>query len=403
MRSILWHGLGCLGLALLLGAGGARGADEDLERLRNRIQEIGNEIQNSEARRDALTLELKESEQRIGQLTRHLKESEQAVAELQRNISELQPRLARARKQVAAARAGLAAHLRSAYLLGRQERLRLLLKEDNPAMVSRLIVYYDYITGARGRQVVELQQSIETMQREQEADKAAQQKMRETRASAAEEKRRLEKAQRVREELIAALGKEIAGKDVQLRRLKEDRERLEKLLASLVAGPVTPLPVPTEETGAAEAPAAPAPVAVATEGGEPFGRRKGKIAWPAEGGLAARFGERRASGITWDGVMIAATEGTLVRAVHPGTVVFADWMRGFGLLLILDHGDGYMSLYGYNQGLLKEVGAQVGAGEALGVVGRSGGQEEAGVYFGIRYQGRALDPDKWCATPAAAG
>jgi murein hydrolase activator len=217
------------------------------------------------------------------------------------------------------------------------------------------------------------------------------------------ERGRLEQAQRVRQELIGALGRELSGKDSERRRLQEDRQRLEGILANLLAGPEAELPDP------AAAPSAPVPPRPEVAGAAPvvveasFRRRMGSIDWPAAGALAARFGERRASGVAWDGVLIAAAEGTPVRAVHPGRVVFADWLRGFGLLLILDHGEGYMSLYGYNQGLFKEVGDQVGAGEALGVVGRSGGQEEPGVFFGIRHNGRALDPDKWCTRPLAAG
>ncbi len=383
----------------LVAAAGAFAApgDEDLERLRNRIEQIGSELQDSGARRDALTAELRESEERIGRLTRHLNNSEKVVADFKQRLSELQTRIKRANKRVIEARAALEAHLRSAYLLGRHEQLRLLLKEDDPAMVSRLIVYYDYITRSRSRQVTELQQAIHNMQEEEQASVAAEQRLRESLAIAAGEKDRLEKAQRVREELIAALNRELSGKDVQLKRLKEDRAYLEKVLAGLLAGPITPLPE-TADVAAGQGSSSPAPASK-----EPFVKRKGDIPWPAGGARSARFGERRASGVAWDGVLIAAPEGGLVRAVHAGRVVYADWLRGFGLLLILDHGDGYMTLYGYNQSLFKEVGEMVSEGDAVGVVGRSGGQEEAGVYFGIRYNGRAVDPEKWCGPPLKAG
>jgi septal ring factor EnvC (AmiA/AmiB activator) len=130
---------------------------------------------------------------------------------------------------------------------------------------------------------------------------------------------------------------------------------------------------------------------------EPFASRKGELAWPAKGRIGARFGSARGVGrLYWDGVLIEAPEGGEVRSVHYGRVAFADWLRGFGLLLIIDHGDGYMTLYGYNQSLFKETGEWVEAGEVIAQVGRSGGRSTSGVYFGIRHNGEPIDPKKWC-------
>jgi septal ring factor EnvC (AmiA/AmiB activator) len=135
-----------------------------------------------------------------------------------------------------------------------------------------------------------------------------------------------------------------------------------------------------------------------------FAALKGKLPWPLAGRTVVRFGSRRRpSGLRWDGLVIAAPLGTEVRAVHRGRVAFSDWLRGFGLLLILDHGDGYMTLYGYNQSLFKEVGEWVETGEPVALAGRSGGRLSPGVYFGIRVHGKPVNPIKWCSNTRRMG
>jgi septal ring factor EnvC (AmiA/AmiB activator) len=138
------------------------------------------------------------------------------------------------------------------------------------------------------------------------------------------------------------------------------------------------------------------------DGQQPFHSRKGKLRWPARGRLAQRFGAPRSGGLRWRGVMIEAQEGGEVRAVSQGRIAFSDWMRGFGLLLIIDHGDGYMSLYGHNQTLYKEVGEWVDTGEVVALLGASGGRTESGLYFEMRHKGRPINPVHWCAGKPAA-
>jgi septal ring factor EnvC (AmiA/AmiB activator) len=127
-----------------------------------------------------------------------------------------------------------------------------------------------------------------------------------------------------------------------------------------------------------------------------FSRRKGRVNWPLRGRLQASFGSRNEAGLPRDGVLIAAEPGAEVRAIHAGQVVFAEWMRGLGLLMIVDHGDGFLSLYGHNQGFLREVGDMVEAGEPIAMVGDSGGRSSAALYFGIRQKGTAVNPAQWC-------
>jgi septal ring factor EnvC (AmiA/AmiB activator) len=190
------------------------------------------------------------------------------------------------------------------------------------------------------------------------------------------EKQRLELADAGRREVMAVLNADIQQKGNELNTLQQDAERLVKLLEQLRKQAAAAVLEPINR--------------------KPFRAAKGKMPWPATGRMAVRFGVRKKSGLTWDGVMIAAPEGEEVRAVHHGRVVFADWLRGFGLLLIIDHGGGYMTLYGHNQALLKESGEWVDTNEAVATVGRSGGRASTGVYFEVRRKGRPVNPGIWC-------
>jgi septal ring factor EnvC (AmiA/AmiB activator) len=195
-------------------------------------------------------------------------------------------------------------------------------------------------------------------------------------AQAATERTELAALRDERQAAAAALATRLQAHGQTLEGLRRDEAQMQRLLESLrealVAIPADPPDSP------------------------PFTARRGQLPWPAAGELTARFGEPRTAGPAWDGVFIAAAAGTEVHAIHRGRVAFAEWLRGFGLLLILDHGDGYMSLYGHNDSVLKELGEWVETGETVGVVGSSGGRDDTGVYFAIRHRGRALDPSAWC-------
>ncbi len=191
------------------------------------------------------------------------------------------------------------------------------------------------------------------------------------------EKQQLELAGEKRERIIAALNLQLQSKAQELEGLQANEKQLQSLLIEL-------------QDVLADIPLDPA-------ANTPFSSRKGKLPWPATGRISASFGSTREVGkLRWDGVLIEAPEGREVRSVHYGRVAFADWLRGFGLLLIIDHGDGYMSLYGYNQSLFKETGEWVEAGEVIAQVGSSGGRSSTGVYFGIRHNGEPVDPKGWC-------
>lgn len=273
--------------------------------------------------------------------------------------------------------ATLAAQARAAYAMGRQERLKILLNQQDPARLSRAMVYYEYLSAARARAIAAIGDELDRLAGTEREIRQEEVRLDALRAEQAAELARMEAAQQQRRALVDALGRELADQDRVLDRLQADERDLETLLRRLEQA-LADLPVEPVQTAA-------------------FAELRGRLPWPAAGRIVQSFGTPRLGSLSWDGVMIAATEGEEVRAVHHGRVAFADWLRGFGLLLIVDHGDGYMTLYGHNQTLFKEPGDWVDVNEPVALVGSSGGRDRSGVYFGIRHQGRAVDPVRWCA------
>jgi septal ring factor EnvC (AmiA/AmiB activator) len=247
-----------------------------------------------------------------------------------------------------------------------------------------MLVYFSYVSRAR-------QAKIDTMQATLDHFAAVKDEIHlKTEALAAlqvEQRRQVAELDAQREDRarnLVQLSEQLERQGGELKRLQRDEKQLQALLRSL------------QEL------LSDVPAEVGQQ--KPFKDLKGQLRWPARGQLAKRFGSRRgSSGLTWQGVLIEAADGTQVHAVSKGRVAFADWLRGFGLLLIIDHGDGYMSLYGHNEALYKEVGEWVDSGEVVATSGRSAGQTEAGLYFEIRHNGQPVNPLTWCAgTPAAA-
>ncbi len=348
----------------------------ELARLQDRIQRIRAGLGEVEGQRNQHQRELRRTERRIGTVAGRLRDLSLQLKKHQGQLERLEARRVRERRELNEQRRLLAAQIRAAYALGRQERVKLLLNQEDPALVSRVMVYYDYFNRERARRVGLLNESLARLKETEVAIRDQSLRLAELREREENDRHQLELARAEREQAITSLNAEIGTKGQQLQGLRKDERRLAEFIEQL-------------RELLADIPAQASDVA--------FESRKGKLAWPSGGKLAKRFGTaRQAGGPNWDGVLIATTEGQDVRAVHHGRVAFADWLRGFGLLLILDHGDGYMSLYGHNQTLFKETGDWVEAGENVALVGRSGGRLNAGVYFGIRYRGQAVDPVHWC-------
>lgn len=350
--------------------------NRELEQVRERMKSIQRSLGGLESQKNSLAGQLGDIEQKYGQLVKSLRELEGRAQTQSRQMAELQRRKHLLRDVVLKQNRALAGQTRAAYAAGRQEWLKLALNQEDPARASRVLTYYAYLNRARFSQLQTIQKDLSQARRLENELLAESERLIATRKELRSEQAGLEDARHQRRELLARLEREFKDKNVQLKQLQEDAQRLQGLIASLQQA--------VEDI----------PVAV-PPGGRSFAASRGQLGWPVKGELLKNFGDPRMSG-RWDGVLIGAQEGAPVRAVSQGRVAFSDWLRGYGLLTIIDHGDGYMSLYAFNQSLYKNVGEWVSAGDVIASVGASGGQGEPGLYFGIRERGRPINPLLWC-------
>lgn len=350
----------------------------ELEELRERIESVRDKLESERRRRDRASDALAEIEQRVGRLAGRVEALDSDIEDTRARLEQLRQRRGEVRDALGAHRTTLAAQLRAAYRLGRQPALRLLLRQDDPAALTRALGYYGYFNDARLTAIERARTLMAELDDITADTRDAQTRLESDRAELDERRAALEDTRAQRRELLTRLERSIEDKGERLQGLEASRERLQELLRDLA---------PVLE----DIPAAPLEA-------RPFPTREGELDWPVRGRLRARFGAARASGrMTWEGVVIGAQSGTRVRAVYHGRVVFADWLSGFGQLIIIDHLDGYFSLYGYNQRLLRDTGDWVAPGDAIAAVGESGGQREPGLYFEIRRQGQPVDPLRWLA------
>lgn len=370
----------CLACCLLAPAslpaaddGAAREAE--LAALRERIQAVQAEQRAALDRRDRLTRELRATEARLAGLNAELRGLERDIAAREARLEDLRRDAAVTGRRLAAQKRALAEQIRAAYLAGREEKLKLLLNQEDPARLGRMLVYYEYLNQARAAQIERVRRTLaelDALSRDIGAVLARLEALRETRAGLRD---RLAAAQAERRAVLTELEASIRNREQRLARLRQDEKALQDLVRRLESV-FADIP---EELGA----------------GPAFGSRRGRLAWPVSGRLLNRFGARREAGLEWQGVMIAAERGSEVRAISRGRVAYADWLPHYGMLVILEHGDGYMSLYGHNQALYKEPGDWVQAGEVIAAVGDTGGRTEPGLYFEIRKNGRPVDPAAW--------
>lgn len=263
----------------------------------------------------------------------------------------------------------------TAYKAGSPNQLQLLLRQQDPQQLSRMAVYQSHLVSARQDAIAQYQSTLDELAQIEPELVRQTQKLAESQARLSQRHARLKATRAERDRTLKKLNAAIDAKDEKLRKNQADRANLEKLLAEVVRQ--------LSDTALGLA-------------GDSFKSRKGKMGWPTKGQMGARFGANRAGELRWQGVKILAPEGREVKAIHAGRVVFADYLRGQGMLMVIDHGDNYLSLYAHNQVLYQDTGDWVTAGELIGRAGTSGGQAEAGIYFEIRHAGKPVDPAHWC-------
>lgn len=351
-------------------------AEAQLREIRAEVDRVRDQVRRDAAERERLARRLRDAEQSVAAARAERERLRAERDERARRRAELAGERRQREAELEAERSALAAQMRAAYMIGREEPLKLLLNQRDPARAGRMFAYYGYFGRARAGQIVRIEEHvarIEELDAELEAEQARLADL-ETRQRA--ELARAEEARAARGEVLAALNAEARSRAASLQRLRREQAALEKLVRELRRA-LQKFP---------------------SDSRSPFGRMRGQLAWPVAGRLAARFGQTRAGGLRWEGVLVAADRGAPVRAVYRGRVVYADWLAGLGLLVILDHGNGYLSLYGHNDQIYRKVGETVAAGDTIGAVGDTGGRTDPELYFEIRRGGRPVDPQPWFRT-----
>jgi septal ring factor EnvC (AmiA/AmiB activator) len=368
-------------MAALLAMAPLFAADDDhKERMRELRAEVGKvavELKDAHKERESEVAALRETEKEISRLTALLHQTQLDIDKVASRREELVKSLGPVEKRLDDQKALLRQQVLASYRMGRQQRLKLLLNQDDPARLGRILSYYDHLNRARAGLITDIEDSYRTLIETGERIRADEARLNSLRAGQQELLASVEQARDQRKQALQQRDKEIASADKRLATLKQDVAQLEELTRKLTE--VVPPSVPANIS---------------------FKSRKGKLPWPVAGKMVQRFGESMKGGVTLEGIVIESREGANVRAVHGGIVIFADWLRGYGLMLIVDHGDGYMTLYGYNQSLLKKIGDNVEAGEVISLAGVSGGRRNAAVYFAIRKGSSPVNPLSWCIRPS---
>ena len=358
-----------------------RESEAALSAVRKEIKELQDRVARETARRDDSTRALRAAEVEIAAATRKLADIRGKLRSQEGTRRELAAESQQANRRLDAERQALAHQVRSSYMTGRQELFKLLLSQESPATLGRMLVYFDYYNRARTLRIDAVAGELAKLSELGAETARVEAELASLEEAQASEVAALEKSRDERRAAVAKVEAEIRDGTAAIAKLRAEEQRLAEVVqrvTELMAG----FPVDNDQ---------------------PFAASRGKLAWPVQGRIAGSFGQLRGAGpARWNGVLLEATAGTAVRAVHRGRIAFADWLQGLGLLVIVDHGGGYMSLYGHNEALLKEAGDWVEPGEPIAQVGDTGGQARPGLYFEIRQNGKPIDPNPWIARRPAA-
>ncbi len=383
---------------------------KELNQVESKIQQVGADLKSLSAEKSVLIDRLKQIEKQYSELANKLIAIKAEVKQQEENLLALRSKISATQKDIRVQRQGLEGLIKSAYAIGDRQGLQLILNQRDPSLTSRMLMYHSYISKARLQKMLAIKEEFNALQQMEAQKDTESQLLLRTLEKKQQETNDMQALKNQREKLLTQLETDYQSKNRQMERLVQDKKKLENLVASLQK---TDDNASTEHSPIAETslnrlrqPKADQDTPVKQQkihkeilSNTTFADLQGQLPWPVQGAITERFGSRRYE-TTWDGIVISAREGADIHAVAPGRVVYADWLRGYGLMLIVDHGKGYMSLYAFNQSLQKNVGEQVRSGETLASVGRSGGRSQAALYFGIRKKGKPVDPEQWCRKAA---
>lgn len=366
--------LAALQPALAGAAEDVRAREAELKKLRGALSELRDDLQKDIRRRDELSASLRDAEKKEAVAARRLQSIRAEQKSNQAQRLDLRSQRDVEEDRLAGEREALAGQLRAAYINGRGERLKLLLNEQDPAKLGRQMVYYDYLNRARTRRIDKVLSHLEEIRRLDQALQEVAGRLERLEGEAEAEVAARAQAREERTLVLARMREKITRQADEIARLEAEEAALASLIQNL-------------QSVMRDFPA---------QGEQPFTALRGKLGWPVNGQLVHDFGQQRAGeSIRWNGVVVEADRGAPVRAVARGRISYADWLPGLGLLVILDHGGGYLSLYAHNDTINREVGEWVQPGDVIATVGESGGRRSPALYFEIRKGARPENPHRW--------
>ena len=370
-------------IALMLVSGSVVAQDEDPSAQREKLAELQAELrarqqvlENSKASAQELEDVLKASELEIAKVAKALALTKQSLNDVEQEQSQLQAEQSELKTAIRKQQSLLSSQLKSAFMAGHYDYAKMLFYQDDARTFERVITYYQYVAKARQKEIESFRGNVARLEEVNEALEEKALALVNLQKDQENQRAVLITRQDDRKTTLKKINQTIASENQKIASLQADEKALKDAIeaARLAA-----------ERAAREA-------KISLDG---LAKLKGKLKAPVDGRIRNLFGNRRQGQVRWKGIIIDGAEGDPVNSIAPGKVLYADWLRGFGLVSIIDHGDGYMSVYGHNQALLKQVGDEVRSGERIALVGRSGGQEYPNLYFEIRHKGKALNPSAW--------
>ena len=348
-----------------------------IEALKERIEDIDDWLADAEEDRSALERQLAAAERTISRLTRERRSLAEQVKKQQQRLAKLQKEEQELARTLERQRESLKKQIRTAWMEGDAPAVKVLLNEVNPDNIARTMTYYEYLSRDTVKRLEAFHKNLEELKVTQAAVQNTRAELANAEEGVVKRQQALKASRLEREKTLAALDQDIRSRRSEKSELESDRKRLEKLLSE-VQQAIANIPSPNES--------------------QPFPSLRNKLPWPAQGKVTSRFGDQYAEGkLRRNGLIIQTGEEADVKAIHYGRVVFANWLRGFGLITIIDHGDGYMTLYGHSSSLFTSPGDWVAAGEPIAQTGRTGGTDAPALYFEIRHNGKPDNPGRWLA------
>ena len=363
---------------------------QQLNEVRTDINDVNQSMEKIDDKRDDVSKQLKNIEKEYGEVANTLRSLSSNINTKWRRLKEIRREIRSRQSTLKEESHELEGQIKATFIMGQKEKLKLLLNQQDSKLASRMLMYYRYLNNARLTLVVAIKEHIAVLTELQQEKSGQSKQLKENSSFKKHQQKKLIKTRNKRKVLLVKLNKDFTLQTQKLNHLKTNEKQLETLIMSLGAGQGK-TPASQERT---KIKAVSEKTAKISQDGS-FKKYQGTLAWPLKGKILKQFDSERDDG-RWDGVLISAAEGREIQAIAKGRVIYADWLRGYGLLVIIDHGSDYMSLYAFNQSLSSKVGDRVKAGKIIAAAGKSGGRKEIGLYFGIRYKGKSVNPAHWC-------